>query len=306
MEENRQTPLIGKATRRKQHYVPCFFLKEFADDGGRFAVLRDGRVYENVRPQTVGFQKNLYETPVAPDARDGMMLDPNAIEKALGEVENQLAHEYRNILEKIVTMRPSDGNGERIGRICDISSLLVTFLISRSPEYLSKTVPEQRRSILEHMRQHGLGTPEDLARLLSETTGEDTGDRLLLPEQIADHLAKLFTVVPFAAGAVDSSAMMEMAQTLWNECSFLFLTTCENHPFIGLSTPYITADGTDPTLVFPLSSRVCIICTADGQHTFRKQSINNRELRMMNRLLLNADINGFKFCEREDYLQSIP
>lgn len=75
--------------------------------------------------------------------------------------------------------------------------------------------------------------------------------------------------------------MMEMAQTLWNECSFLFLTTCENHPFIGLSTPYITAD---------------------GQHTFRKQSINNRTLRMMNRLLLNADINGFKFCEREECL----
>ena len=96
--------------------------------------------------------------------------------------------------------------------------------------------------------------------------------------------------------------MMEMAQTLWNECSFLFLTTCENHPFIGLSTPYITADGTDPTLVFPLSSRVCMICTADGQHTFRKQSINNRTLRMMNRLLLNADINGFKFCEREECL----
>ena len=171
MEENRQTPLIGKATRRKQHYVPCFFLEEFADDGGRFAVLRDGRVYENVRPQTVGFQKNLYETPVTPDARDGMMLDPNAIEKTLGDIENHLAHEYRRILEETVTMRPSDGNSERIDRICDISSLLVTFLIARSPEYLSKTVPEQRRSILEHMRQHGLGTPEDLARLLSETTG---------------------------------------------------------------------------------------------------------------------------------------
>ena len=306
MGQKHQTPLIGEAQTHRQHYVPCFFLEEFADDKDRFAVLRDGHVCGNVKPQTVGFQKNLYETPVTPDARDGMMLDPNAIEKTLGDIENHLAHEYRRILEETVTMRPSDGNSERIDRICGISSLFIAFLIARSPKYLNKTVPEQRRNILEHMRQHGLGTSEELARLLSETTGEDTGDRPLLPEQIADHLAKLFTVVPFAAGAVDSSAMMEMAQTLRNKCSFLFLTTCENHPFIGLSAPYITADGTDPTLVFPLSSRVCMICTADGQHTFRKQSINNRELRMMNRLLLNTDINGYKFCEREDYLRQIP
>lgn len=305
MGQKHQTPFIGEAQTHRQHYVPQFFLREFTKDRKRFAVLDNGQVQRNVKTSEICYLPDLYETRADPEDSSSMMIDPNAIESTLRIFEARIAPQYRDILEEIITMRPSDGNSEQIGRICDISSLLVAFLIARSPEYLSKTVPEQRRSILEYMRQHGLGTPEELTRLLSETTGEDTGDRPLLPEQIADHLAKLFTVVPFAADAADSSAMMEMAQTLRNEYSFLFPTTCENHPFIGLSAPYITADGTGPTLVFPLSSRVCMICTADGQHTFRKQSINNRELRMMNRLLLSADINGFKFCEREDYLHSM-
>ena len=304
MGENHQTSFIGKVVTHKQHYVPRFFLKEFTDDKTRFAVLHDGRVRGNMTPANVGFEKDLYETPATPDARDGMMLAPNVIENALSAFENRLACEYRKTLEKIIDMRPSDADDETIGRICSTSSLLVASLIVRSPEYLDKTIPERQQGMLERMKRHGLGTPEELSALLRDTIGEDAEGQSLPPEQIADHLARLFTVVPFAIGGVDRSDMLETARTLCSECSFLFLTTCAGHPFIGLSAPYIITDNTDPTLVFPLSSRVCMICTADGQHTFHKQSISNRTLRMMNQLLLNADINGFKFCEREDYLHT--
>lgn len=303
MGENRQTPIVGKATTHRQHYMPRFFIRGFIGKG-QLAVLKDGQVRRNVKPENICVQNNLYETPVDPQAHDGVMLDPNGIENALGLYEAEMAREFDAVLKTIVSMCHGDAvEDETISRICNVSSLLVASLIVRSPTYLAKTIKDQMQNVLDVMKRQGYGTAGELNHLLRKVTGEAAEDWPLSPRQVAEHVIKTLTVAPFATTVFESSPMIQMASILRTTCSFLFLTTGEEHPFIGLSMPYITEGEAPPTLVLPLSSRVCVICMSDGRHMFGKKFIGIHALHEMNAFLLGVDNEGLRFCAREDYLR---
>lgn len=85
--------------------------------------------------------------------------------------------------------------------------------------------------------------------------------------------------------------------------SMHILVTCQGHPFVGCSAPVIATDGN--VLWMPMSSEICVCYTNDDRHKFDGCSLNHKELRAVNKLILSVDNTEYFFCSRPDYLKKM-
>lgn len=303
MPQSQQMPTIGKPTTRRQHYVPRFFLNGFTKNDRLAVLTRENKLLRNQKPENVGFEKLLYETPADPNNPNnpnGMTLAPNSIEQVLAVAESCIAPQYRDIIAAIRGPRIASITDDGLSRIIADLSIFTASMVCRSPEYLNTTLPAIKESLLQKMTAHGYGTTDSLLALLEETTGETLPDATLLPEQVAEYLAKTLTVMPIF-GDYRESPLCEMANILRSNYSFELLhTTC--CPFVGISTPYIRDDDHIPMLIFPLHSRVCLICAADDQHMFTIRPANRKIIQCINTVILH-EAPGLKFCKQAKYLE---
>lgn len=85
--------------KKKQHYVPQFYLKSFCDESGKLtAFCPKQNEFKKIAPNNICFEKNLYETP-AKDCDDalGSYINCNDIEDIYGKYESDFATLLRTI-----------------------------------------------------------------------------------------------------------------------------------------------------------------------------------------------------------------
>lgn len=86
--------------KKKQHYVPQFYLKSFCDESGKLtAFCPKQNEFKKIAPNNICFEKNLYETP-ASDCNEGLVsyINCNYIENIFGKYEGDFASLQRKIL----------------------------------------------------------------------------------------------------------------------------------------------------------------------------------------------------------------
>ncbi|WEV64533.1 DUF4238 domain-containing protein [Bifidobacterium sp. ESL0732] len=306
---------IGKAETKRQHYVPRFFLSGFTSrKDGKFDVLR--RTASGVirlsgqRVENVAVERNLYEVKV-PEAEDGKdNLFPNGVENLLSQFEGSFSGRFRVIIEALLeaSVRKTWTDAE-LEDICDSISIFIAALYVRNPKSVKKML-ENAKNLVPVLEQSQLGTSDALEQLYSETMGSDWSEKIHLTPEMASQVLGLSELVsPSKAGIEKGNKypLIEYAEYLRN-CSFQFLTTAVDQPFIGISEPHFEgvrdSGRSYGLLYFPLSSRLAVLIVDDDKHTFEKKSLNRKQLRLFNRAALVGEEWDWAFCSRGDYLDS--
>lgn len=146
-----------KNTTKKQHYIPQFYLKRFADQRGNLQVLdiRNNRVGLPKSYSGVGYKHYFYavETGVPDEISQ-------RIERWLQQFENAIARELPNIIDKILNNAHIDDNDRYI------LSTLMSMLWLRSPNmraHLNKMEEDMTKQIMRFY------APERMDRYTRET-----------------------------------------------------------------------------------------------------------------------------------------
>ncbi|WEV59537.1 DUF4238 domain-containing protein [Bifidobacterium sp. ESL0728] len=306
---------IGKAKTKRQHYVPRFFLSGFTrEKDGKFDVLRRTasgvtRLYSQ-RVENVAVERNLYEVKV-PEAENGMdNLFPNEVEKLLSQFESSFAERFRIIVETIleVSVRKRWTDTE-LQDICEAIAIFIAELYVRNPKNVGKML-KNAKNLIPFFEQAQLGTSDALEQLYSETMGSNWSEKIHLTPKMASQVFGLSELVAPSKSGIEKGnkyPLIEYAKYLRN-CSFQFLTTAVDQPFIGISEPHF--EGVNDfgrsygLLYFPLSSRLAVLLVDDDKHTFEKKSLNRKDLRLFNRAALSGEEWDWAFCCRGHYLDS--
>lgn len=125
---------------KKQHYVPRFYLKSFTNqDGFLYAVKREpsglGRIFQT-KPEGICFEKYLHEVKRRTLIDRERFIEQGSAEKALSKMENDLAYDYRLLIEHLDAgvFSDTDETCELLERLI----LLISLLLVRSPKYLKR------------------------------------------------------------------------------------------------------------------------------------------------------------------------
>lgn len=127
--------LLGNKTR-KQHWIPQFYLRYFADSAGRLQVYRvEGDRFFATGTEGVCAERDLYEVEyTAEDSSDSdRFYLPNFIEKKLSKMEDELAAAYVQLLDCVAKEEFGSGRFDA-GRLA-ICSLAANFIV-RHPEVM--------------------------------------------------------------------------------------------------------------------------------------------------------------------------
>ena len=129
-------PKSPKSTR-KQHWVPQFYLRQFADGNGRLWACRRGsdKVF-STRTEDICCERDLHEVRFSEERGPSDFYMPNYVEDHLSEVEARLAKPYRRLLEGCDT-----GSVDQEGKLA--ACFLISHLLVRHP----RSIKEERQHI---------------------------------------------------------------------------------------------------------------------------------------------------------------
>lgn len=158
---------MGTPLKKKQHFIPQFYLRGFADKDGRlYAYHKDvGRIlHTNVGD--VCERRYLHE--VASSTRDGMsganrFVMPSHIEDGLGELEKRLAPGYAKFL-KCCEKKTSSESDFSYGK--SITCFLIAFLAERHPANLLERRESARRIAARYIKSGRL--TDDEAKMMRD------------------------------------------------------------------------------------------------------------------------------------------
>ena len=247
--------LPGKMTR-KQHWVPQFYLRHFADSSGQLHAYNKGNgVFYRTKVGNVCSKRDLYEvrySDIGADSDDKYYAQ-NLIETKLSENESQISVSYSRLLEscKNATL---EGDPFRQGRqaVCE----LVSNLIVRHPVAMQgdKRKAREESSLLQ---VDGVLTEED--RVLLDCSGWN-GDHKALAELSA--VATMFF-------SEDGSIPVNRIRETFLEKHFCILEAPIGSGFVTTSMPMFIIgpedDSYDIDLAYmPLSSEYAALFTTDS------------------------------------------
>lgn len=159
---------------KKQHYVPRFYLKSFTNqDGFLYAVKREpsglGRIFQT-KPEGICFEKYLHEVKRRTPIDGERFIEQGSAEKALSKMENDLAYDYRLLIEHLDSgvFSDTDETCELLERLI----LLISLLLVRSPKYL-KRVRSNAASYAVELEAEGFLTDVDRKEMDAEGFGEE-------------------------------------------------------------------------------------------------------------------------------------
>lgn len=289
---NGEKPIVGKPVKRKQHYLPQFFIRGFADDDGKLCFLHriNGSKIElekNRTPKTFCFKKDLYEAKAR--SGDNESFFPNGIEDAMASMESSL----KELLDPVIADLRKLSSGvplteKRIGEIADVLAFTLSWFTYRRPEEVEKRQSEAPL-FLNAMRENGLGTAESLRKLYIEATGCESAisDKLFDPEIVSRYAAKCLDLAPpldVDEEIMRNTSLSKLADYL-RHCSIVALVAVGDNPFVGLDFPTNVeiAPGVGAHY-WPISKEVAVLYFDDGQHIFKCLSFGKSEV---------DEINGF-------------
>lgn len=268
--------LPGKMTR-KQHWVPQFYLRHFADSSGQLhAYNKSNGVFYRTKVENVCSKRDLYEvqySDIEADS-DDKYYEQNLIETKLSESESQISVSYSRLLQccKDAIL---EGNAFRQGRqaVCKLASNLIvrhpaTMLADRNK------AREGSSMLLEDV----VLTEEEKALL--DWSGWN-GDHKALAE-----LSVSATLLFSEDGSVPANRIYEA----FLEKRFCILEASIGSEFVTTSMPMFIIGPEDDSYDFdfaymPLSSKYAALFTGDSSlESFHRLNFSHVEL--MNCLLL--------------------
>lgn len=290
--------MVGEPKTKRQHYVPQFFLRFFTDEGGAFAVLHNKRLSHDVSPKSICYKKNLYETHLSKGNED--VLFPNSLENTLGSTEEMFAKRLREQYELIMrSLYEKRLSIDQEGYMRALISSFIVSLVSRMPHEVVAAKDDVGKMI-EVLKRNDARTIDEYVSNFHAAEREDFVDGSFDLEHVAESIAKVVRVFPLIAPESMETKGKRLLDSLLNS-SMHILVTCQGHPFVGCSAPVIATDGN--VLWMPMSSEICVCYTNDDRHKFDGCSLNHKELRAVNELILSVDNTEYFFCSRPDYLK---
>lgn len=268
--------LPGKMTR-KQHWVPQFYLRHFADSSGQLhAYSKSNGVFYRTKVENVCSKRDLYEVKYSDiDAdSDDRYYAQNLIEAKLSEDEGRISVPYTRLLQccKDVIL---EGDAFRQGRqaVCKLASNLIV----RHPATMLANKIRAREDSSMLLEDAAL-TEEEKALL--DWSGWN-GDHEALAE-LSVSATLLFSE--------DSSVPVNRIYESFIEKQFCILEAPIGSGFVTTSMPMFIIGPEDDSYDFdfaymPLSSKYAALFTTDSSlGSFRR--LNFLHVELMNRLLL--------------------
>lgn len=266
----------GKMTR-KQHWVPRFYLRHFADSSGRlYAYSKSSGDFYRTKTENVCSKRDLYEvkhSDIKADSDDRYYAQ-NFIEARLSEDESRISVPYTQLL-RCCRDATLEGDTFRRGRqaVCELASNLIV----RHPVAMQgdRRKAREESSLLQ---VNGVLTEED--RALLDYSGWN-GDHKALAE-----LSVTATLLFSEDGSVPANRIYKA----FLEKQFCVLEAPIGSGFITTSMPMFIIGPEDDSYVFdfaymPLSSKHAALFTTDSSlESFYRLNVPHIEL--MNRLLL--------------------
>lgn len=266
---------------KKQHYVPRFYLKYFADSNGRLHVFN--RDEDKFYPSNVGdicSKRYLYEVERsrAIDTDASRFIRPNKIENDLSRIESYVSESYKTFIACCEHGR-LEGDDFLFGRFA--VSLLFALLLERHP----RTVEERRKSAADIARaciDEGRLTEAEAQRL--EDCGLE-GELVGLTEQF---------VLDASLGSLLKNPWIFRIFTRLNDMRLIIEEAPFGVEFVSTSLPIYVAGNSygcrdfDPERAYmPLSSRYAAFFVHEKGKTFLHRASIGDVLRY-NELLLDS------------------
>ena len=262
---------------RKQHWVPQFYLRHFADSSGRlYAYSKSSGDFYRTKTENVCSKRDLYEvkhSDIKADSDDRYYAQ-NFIEARLSEDESRISVPYTQLL-RCCRDATLEGDTFRRGRqaVCELASNLIV----RHPVAMQgdRRKAREESSLLQ---VNGVLTEED--RALLDYSGWN-GDHKALAE-----LSVTATLLFSEDGSVPANRIYKA----FLEKQFCVLEAPIGSGFITTSMPMFIIGPEDDSYVFdfaymPLSSKHAALFTTDSSlESFYRLNVPHIEL--MNRLLL--------------------
>lgn len=266
----------GKMTR-KQHWVPQFYLRHFADSSERlYAYSKSSGDFYRTKTENVCSKRDLYEvkhSDIKADSDDRYYAQ-NFIEARLSEDESRISVPYTQLL-RCCRDATLEGDTFRRGRqaVCELASNLIV----RHPVAMQgdRRKAREESSLLQ---VNGILTEED--RALLDYSGWN-GDHKALAE-----LSVTATLLFSEDGSVPANRIYKA----FLEKQFCVLEAPIGSGFITTSMPMFIIGPEDDSYVFdfaymPLSNKYAALFTTDSSlESFYRLNVPHIEL--MNRLLL--------------------
>ena len=262
---------------RKQHWVPQFYLRHFADSSGRlYAYSKSSGDFYRTKTENVCSKRDLYEvkhSDIKADSDDRYYAQ-NFIEARLSEDESRISVPYTQLL-RCCRDATLEGDTFRRGRqaVCELASNLIV----RHPVAMQgdRRKAREESSLLQ---VNGILTEED--RALLDYSGWN-GDHKALAE-----LSVTATLLFSEDGSVPANRIYKA----FLEKQFCVFEAPIGSGFITTSMPMFIIGPEDDSYVFdfaymPLSNKYAALFTTDSSlESFYRLNVPHIEL--MNRLLL--------------------
>lgn len=283
---------------KNQHYIPRFYLKNFAASDSMLSVIRiesgkPGCVFR-CKPDGICSEKYLHEVK---NRLGGAYFEEGAIEGMLSQLESRLAPNYEDLLRRL-----SDGAFIDSSDYDELTNSLMAFIASlvvRHPKWLG---PERDKApnLISLMFEKEAITQNDV-----DTLG-DIGVEVDLPAIV--ELAIMDTALFSTAERAPLMQLVDMLKPM----NIAFLAAPEERDFIATSFPlhveWRQSEDADPVSVYlPLSSRFAVMF-----HRYEPISgipvrvISGKDVDHLNRILVGGSgLNDMAFGVNGSYLASI-
>lgn len=226
----------------KQHYVPQFIMRNFADENGLLCII--DKQSSPIRAITskataILFEKDMYETKNL----DGSYFDRNVIENKFAQIEGHIAnvlHEVDNNLSNRQTLSPDEEVAFALFIALQLVRLpMVREIINNSPkgQFTSDVDKEiydkatyrmmllSRESGFEYLKENGLVLSEDAKEQLK-----------------------------------GQSLLEYTASFILSKCVIYVLTAPNDDPYVLSDMPVLIDSFSDAKYVFPVAPRIAICC----------------------------------------------
>lgn len=276
--------------KRKQHYLPKFYLKHFAMPNNQLWCYRRSanRFISNIND--ICRHGNLYETRSSSSHCPDKFVNPNYIENALSEKETGFADDYEYFLDCCACR---DFSNPRFQKSLSTISQLPGFFIERQP-YSIENYREMSNELANEFNNRGILSEDDL--LLCKKQGYENELSAMIHHYIVQE-----TIINSDKSNLPVHRFSKALQSL----SLFVVETPVATQFISCSCPVcITLETNDYTKIrqafFPLSNRYCAVFTK-GESSWGGTSMATRsDVATINRqLLLGAPLWTTAFSRNE-------
>lgn len=226
----------------KQHYVPQFIMRNFADENGLLCIIdKQSSPIRAItsKATTILFEKDMYETKNL----DGSYFDRNVIENKFAQIEGHIANVLRAV-DSNLSNRQTLSLDEEVAFALFIALQLVRLpmvreIINNSPKgQFTRDVDKEiydkatyrmmllsRESGFEYLKENGLVLSEDAKEQLK-----------------------------------GQSLLEYTASFILSECSIYVLTAPNDNPYVLSDMPVLIDSFSDAKYVFPVAPRIAICC----------------------------------------------